>query len=116
VLGGILQQVLNISLSVSLIEKNVLASIPPLSYVMCNSQYNRSRDSWHAAILLAASLTSNQIMGCVPIFTIFTSPFSTPKQAKTLPMPGDDCLRFDKDESRSPVRPETREQNPEEAV
>jgi len=73
VLGGILQQELNISLPVSLIQKNVLASIPPLSYMVRNSRYYRSRDSWLAAILLAASLTSNQIMGCVPIFTLFRS-------------------------------------------
>jgi hypothetical protein len=34
----------------------------------------------------------------------------------TLTMPGYDCLRLNKDESRAPTWPETREQNPEEAV
>ncbi len=46
----------------------MLASIASLSDVVGNSGYYRSRDSWHEAILLAASLTSNHKMGCVPIF------------------------------------------------
>ncbi len=65
-LGGILQQELNISLPIGLIEKDILASIASLSDVVGNSWYYRSSDSWHEAILLAASLTSNHKMGCVP--------------------------------------------------
>ncbi len=55
--GGILQQELNISLPIGLIEKNILSSIAPLSDVMGNSRYYSSRDSWHEAILLTAPLT-----------------------------------------------------------
>ena len=42
--------------------------------------------------------------------------FPGPKQTESFTMPGDDCFRFNNDESRSPHRPEAKEPDPEESV
>ena len=42
--------------------------------------------------------------------------FPGPKQMESFTMPGNDCFRFNNDESRSPHRPEAKEPDPEESV
>jgi hypothetical protein len=60
VLGGILQQELNISLSIAIFEKDIFSSIAPLSDVMRNSRNNYPRNSRHGIILMTAPSTFNQ--------------------------------------------------------
>jgi len=42
--------------------------------------------------------------------------FPGPKQSESCAMPGDDCFRFNNDDCRAPLRPKSKEPNPEKSV
>src|SRR6266481_452469 len=48
--------------------------------------------------------------------TFATPTLPSPIEAKSLAMPGDNSLRFDKEQRRSPIVPQPREPNPQDSI